>query len=272
MVKLSTLRALYLSIIVISFGCASAKKLETGNLVGQANYSIGGKMYTAAFQQRAAEYKALCLQGYNIARWQIANYKPQTSKPLAIITDIDETILDNSPFAVHQGLLGKEYESAAWKTWTDKASADTMPGAAAFLKEMSKAGITVFYITNRNANEQQATIQNLSAFNLPNADVAHVLTRQSTSSKEERRNFVLGGHEVILLMGDNLADFTAVFEKKTEVARAQAVNELAGQFGNFFIVFPNANYGDWESAIYGYNNNFTQLQKDSVLKATLKSY
>src|ERR1700761_9242142 len=66
---------------------------------------INGKLWASLWQQKAAEYRALCFQAYNIAhlRADQAVAKP-SKKPMVIITDIDETLLDNSPNAVSQAL------------------------------------------------------------------------------------------------------------------------------------------------------------------------
>ncbi|HEY6506272.1 MAG TPA: hypothetical protein VIZ28_19985, partial [Chitinophagaceae bacterium] len=53
-----------------------------------------GKLWSSLFQQRAAEYKALCIQAYNIAHLRLEEaLKIPSAKPKAIITDIDETFL-----------------------------------------------------------------------------------------------------------------------------------------------------------------------------------
>jgi 5'-nucleotidase (lipoprotein e(P4) family) len=234
------------------------------------NVSLNAKLYTAFFQQRAAEYRALCFQGYNIARMRIDNYTSKTEKPKAIITDIDETILDNSPYAVKQAYQGIEYTQNSWYEWTEKSLADTMPGAASFLKYVASKGLQVFYVTNRMDKEREATLENLKKFGLPNADPIHLYTRTDTSSKEARRLQIMDRYEIVLLMGDNLADFSNIFDKKTEAQRAANVNYLNADFSNKFIVFPNVNYGDWEAALF--KSAKTQAQKDSVLQSVLKSY
>ncbi len=49
--------------------------------------------------QTSAEVKTLYVQGYNVARDNLATkLATQTEKPKAIILDIDETVLDNSPY------------------------------------------------------------------------------------------------------------------------------------------------------------------------------
>ena len=264
------MKYLCLITVLFFFACSSSRPVTVRNNDLPMNTSLNGKLFSSLFQQRAAEYRALCFQGYNIAKMRIDNYTAQTKK--AIITDIDETILDNSAYAVHQAYTGKEYDSPSWYEWTDKAIADTMPGAAAFLKYASAKNMEIFYITNRDERERTGTIKNLQRFNLPNADELHLLTKQSGSSKEARRQQVMKNYDVILLMGDNLADFSNLFDKKTEGERKMNTDLSAAEFGKKFIVFPNANYGDWESSLYKYNYKLTQGQKDSVMRSVLKGY
>jgi 5'-nucleotidase (lipoprotein e(P4) family) len=79
-------------------------------------------------------------------------------------------------------------------------------------------------------------------------------------------------HYIILLLGDNLADFSDMFDKKTEAERDRNVQLLAEHFGKRFIVLPNFNYGGWEDAIYENRRDWTPAQKDSLLRSKLKSY
>ncbi|MDQ6758111.1 MAG: 5'-nucleotidase, lipoprotein e(P4) family [Bacteroidota bacterium] len=264
-----------ISIVVFLFitACSTSKQISQQSSLLPQNIAVAGKVFASLYQQQSAEYKALCLQAFNIAHMRVdENLHASSARPKAIITDIDETILDNSVYEVHQTLQGKDYESISWYQWTDKSAADTVPGAAAFLKYAASKGIEIYYITNREERERISTLLNLQKFNLPNADNVHLIPRQSTSSKELRRQQVSATHEIILLLGDNLADFSATFDKKSVDDRSQNVNSFASEFGNRFIVIPNPVYGDWESALYKYNYTFTPAQKDSVIKSMIKGY
>jgi 5'-nucleotidase (lipoprotein e(P4) family) len=213
------------------------------------------------------------MQAYNIARLRLDQSLTHTfNKPRAIVTDIDETILDNSAYEAHQTLQGKDYESATWYQWTDRSAADTVPWAPSFLKYAASKGVEIYYITNREEREKNSTLLNLQKFGLPDADNAHLIPRQNTSSKEARRQQVATTHEIILLLGDNLADFSSLFDKKTMEERSQNTNILSEEFGKKFIVLPNPVYGDWESSLYKYNYNLSPQQKDSVIKSMLKTY
>jgi 5'-nucleotidase (lipoprotein e(P4) family) len=257
-------------LLVFFTACSTTK--QTATALPGSSVTVSGKLFGSVFQQKAAEYKALCFQAYNIARLRLDQHEQSTGgKPKAIITDIDETVLDNSPYAVHQALQGKDYETDSWNEWTSHGMADTVPGAPAFLKYAASKGVYVFYINNRDERERAGTLQNLLKYNLPNADNEHLILRQTVSSKEERRQKVMADYEPILLIGDNLSDFDALFDKKTATVRDENTNRAAAEFGNRFIVLPNPVYGDWESALYNYNR-YTTAQKDSLIKASAKSY
>lgn len=241
--------------------------LPTGTLV------VHGKLWGSLFQQRAAEYRALCLQAYNIARFRTEQVLQQPlSRPRAIITDIDETFLDNSPYAVHQGLAGKDYEPATWNEWTSLGAADTLQGALTFFKFAASNNIEIFYVTNREEKERAGTLANLKRFGFPHADNEHLILKQAESTKEPRRLQIAKKYDIILLLGDNLSDFSGLFDKKTEAERNRQVNILADEFGKRFIMLPNFTYGGWEDAIYLNSRQWTPPQKDSLVKAALKAY
>jgi 5'-nucleotidase (lipoprotein e(P4) family) len=254
--------------VVLLNACSSSKKVSSGTSTVN-----NGKVWASLWQQKAAEYKALCFQAYNIAKQRVDEaVKQNPAKPYAVVTDIDETLLDNSPYDAQRAINNQDYTSVTWKTWTAKGIADTVPGAPAFFKYAASKGVEVFYITNRDEDERAGTLKNLQLYNLPNADDAHLILRPDhNSSKESRRQDVLKTHTIILLCGDNLADFDALYDNKpTLQSRQEATNKLINEFGTRYIVLPNASYGDWESALFNFNYKLTTAQKDSIIKAQLK--
>ncbi|MDE1193495.1 MAG: 5'-nucleotidase, lipoprotein e(P4) family [Arachidicoccus sp.] len=206
-------------------GCITVKNNQLVTNSANNNTIVGGKLFTAVWQQRAAEYKALCEQAYNIATLRVQQYynADTSSKAKAIVTDIDETFLNNAPYAVHQALQGKDFSSASWSEWTSRADADTLAGALAFFKFAASKGMTIFYVTNRNEADRQGTLKNLQKFGFPNADNEHLWLMDKTSSKEERRQKIAKDYDIVLLLGDNLGDFSALFDKKSEAERSENV-------------------------------------------------
>lgn len=233
----------------------------------------GGPAWAALWQQQSGEYKALCLQAYQLAALRLDQYlATKGNKPLAVVTDIDETVLDNSPYSVHQALAGKSYDDKSWMEWTAKAAADTVPGAPAFFKYAASKGVKVFYITNRVESERAVTLQNLQRYQFPDADDQHLMLKATTSGKEPRRQEVLQQYEIVMLFGDNLGDFAAIFDKKPADERNAAALQSAASFGSRFIVLPNPMYGDWEGALYNFQYKLSAQQKDSIMKGRLKNY
>lgn len=254
-------------VVCIFFTACSSTKKTTG-----ASLTNNGKVWALLWQQKAAEYKALCFQAYNIARLRVDEaVKQPSAKPYAIVTDIDETLLDNSPYDAKRAINNQDFTSETWKAWTAKCIADTVPGAPAFFKYAASKGVEIFYITNRDEDERAGTLKNLQLYNLPNADDSHLMLKSGSSSKESRRQQVLATHTIILLCGDNLSDFDALYDNKPTVQnRAESTQKLKQEFGNRYIVLPNPSYGDFESAWYNFNYKLTPAQKDSVIKANLK--
>src|SRR5690606_10574997 len=235
--------------------------------------ALNGKVYSAVWQQNAGEFQALCLQAYNVAT-KIVEEKSsvQHFRPIAIVTDIDETILDNSPYAVTQAQKGKEFDSDTWLEWTSKGEAKAYPGAVEFFNYAASRNVTVFYISNRNENDKAGTLKNLQDLGFPFADEEHLLVMKETSNKEERRNEVAKKYEIFMFLGDNLTDFSEDFYHKSQPERNKTTQEFAKEFGSKFIVLPNSGYGDWESALPGYNSKSSPEEKDKIFLQNVDGY
>jgi len=235
---------------------------------------INGKIWSALFQQKAAEYAALCYQAYNTAQLSLDRIlqTPLPGKPVAVITDIDETFLDNSPYAVHRALQGLDYDDKTWQEWTEKGMALPLPGSIDFFNYAASKGVAVFYITNRSEKERAGTLTNLKKYRFPFADNEHLIMMQNGSSKEQRRQAVGARYHIAMLLGDNLSDFSPLWDKKTTEERMQQVKDNARDFGTKFIVLPNLTYGGWEDALYGNKHTLTPAQKDSAVRVNVSGY
>ncbi len=247
----------YLAILVLIVSCQPNSTND--------NIHIRNTMATVYVQQ-SPEYIALTEQAYAIARLSLENQFKAAVKPLAIVLDIDETVLDNSPYQAKQILENFSYPDY-WGEWVKKEEAQPIPGSLEFLQYADSKGIVIFYISNRKAHLIEATINNLNKFGYPQADSAHILLRTTTSSKEERRQKVLDqGLEIALFIGDNLDDMSAEFEVDNADKRKEATYANQSKFGTKYIVLPNPTYGKWVQNRGFYNS---KLDKDSVARANL---
>lgn len=239
------------------------------------DYQVAAVLY----MQKAAEYRALAFQAYNLARLRLdadldkKNVKKlpkgQRKLPRAIVVDIDETVLDNSPAQASGIKNGRGFNLPDWYAWGDMKKAKAIPGAVDFLNYAVSKGVKVFYISNRDEVQKAATIENLKTAGFQDVSVDNVLLRTQESGKDARRAIAGGKHRIVMLMGDNLDDFTSAFEKKSVADRFAEVDKVREEFGRKFIVLPNAMYGTWENAIYEYGR-LTEAQKAEKRAAALE--
>ena len=229
-------------------------------------YGIGAVLFT----QKAAEYRALAYQAFNIARAQLdadldeKNVKQlpkaERKRPRAIAVDIDETVLDNSPAQALRIINKTPYTRKDRHASQAANRSKAVPGAVDFINYAVSKGVKVFYISNRDEVQMQATVDNLKAAGFPGVSSENVLLRGSEGSKEPRRKKIAETYRLVLLMGDNLDDFSNVFERRSTADRFAETDKVRELWGKQFIVLPNSMYGTWENAIYGYET-LTETQK-----------
>lgn len=173
------------------------------------------------------------------------------SQPPAIISDLDETLLDNTAFEARVIRAGKTYDSRMWKEWTAEGAATPMPGAAEFLAYAQSRGVTVFYVTNRDEDERPGTHANLQRLGFPlQPNLETLLLRSNTSDKSPRRREVAKAYRVLLVLGDDLNDFANAREASW-AERNEIITRMADWWGTRWFVVPNPMYGSWERAVIG---------------------
>lgn len=226
------------------------------------------------FQQQSAEYRALCLQAYHFAKLRVDHALAEKSiMPEAVITDLDETALDNGPEYAWMYRHNTTFDPKQWDEWCKMEKADSVPGSVSFFKYADSRKVMIYYVSNRDTAQLEATMENMKKLGFPQVEKSHFLLKETKeSSKEGRRKAIAENHKIILLLGDNLSDFAAVYEHLPVQERKHAVDEAAALWGEKFVVFPNAIYGDWENALYEYKHGLNITQKDSLRISRLESY
>ena len=152
-------KILSLTLVIFISSCASNSKI-THNSTSRSITSLDYSLNALLWQQRSGEYRALCYQAFNTARVQLDEILKQNSfaKPLALVTDIDESILDNSPQQATDLLNKTTYTEESWIDWTNKAIAKALPGAVEFFNYANSKGINCFYISNRRPVEKESSM------------------------------------------------------------------------------------------------------------------
>lgn len=207
-----------------------------------AHNTLHGLLYQAS----SAEYIALCVQTYQLARHALIDrLNTGTFRHPAVIFDLDETVFDNSAYAAWQIQVGTNFDEAtSWKAWCDAAQSEAVPGAIEFIRFVEEAGVTPIFITTRQEVTRQGTVKNLVQLGaLPQSEVnserkarsntKHPLTTRlfmkgmadvtvkrpsgaatyQLGNKFQQRVFCseVRGFEIILSLGDNLSDYAECY-------------------------------------------------------------
>ncbi len=261
-------------LLLLSVGCATATTTTTPTPAATSTPAAatmpcnpGHTILNATlWVQSSAEFRAAATQTFAAARraldealadrtrtGAIEETNADPNQPPAIVTDVDETVLDNTPFEARVIQAGQTYDEKTWKAWTAEGAAPAMPGATEFLKYAQSRGVTVFYVTNRDEDERPGTRANLERAGFPlDPNVETLLLRQDpkVSDKSPRRRQVADRYRLLLLLGDDFNDFANVREASWS-ERDALVREKESWWGSRWFMLPNPMYGSWERAAIG---------------------
>lgn len=267
-------KILFLTLIASLALFTSCKQQETEITTNDNNIEYGESDHlinATLWMQHSAEYRACCLQTYKNAKTALAqNLKDkQTDKPAAVVLDIDETVLDNSYYEAYMAYEGTSFSDSTWAIWTGKAEATEIPGAIDFLKYARELGVEIIFISNRYPSELESTMKNMQNLGFPEiaAENFYLKEKDATSCKKERREIVSEKYEIIMLVGDNMGDFTEEFdERKTTGDMIEETDKAIDLLGSKYIVLPNPTYGTWEKPILADKEKSSYENRKSALK------
>ncbi len=227
-------------------------------------------LFAVSWFQTSGEYRALCYQAFNSAKLYLEQdlQNKRLKGKRAIVLDLDETVVDNSPFQARAVKTGKGYPHG-WKEWIDEANAMAVPGVVEFLQWVNKKGIAIYYISNRKIKGHDATVNNLKKLGIFFGE-DKILLREKSSDKTPRRKEVMKTHRIVALFGDNLGDFSGLYDNKSIEERFAVVDKDKKEFGSHFIVLPNPMYGAWEGAVYNDDYSKTNAEKTEMMIKRLR--
>ena len=265
---------LALAVSALLAGCAAAPPRPAAVApMPAANDNLNAVVWT----QAAIEHDLIYLQTYRDAQSRLlaALHDPQwdaltkedraapaAGLPPAVVLDVDETVLDNSPYQARLVKSGGQYDEASWAAWCKEERARALPGALAFARFAAAHGIAVIYLSNRAQDLDAVTLANLRRLGFPVAGPDAFLglgtvepgCEQVGTEKGCRRQLVSRKYRVLMQFGDQLGDFVDVVAN-TEAGRRQAIDGYMGWIGTRWFVLPNPTYGAWEPALF--NNDWS---------------
>ena len=193
--------------------------------------------------------RALEDSSWSAALEQKENFR---DKPPAIIIDIDETVLDNSPFQSRTILSGLSYPNG-WSEWVNESKANAVEGVYDFLHYANDKEVEIYYLTNRLESFRDPTIKNLINLGLPfkNENMLLMRKEQNSRDKTERRKLVADKNRIVLIIGDQLPDFISTKEAYVfHTDRKKLAKKYSDMWGSKWFMITNPTYGRWELSIY----------------------
>jgi acid phosphatase len=260
---------------VLLAGCAATSPRQPEAAAATATaapVAANDNLNAVAWTQTAIEHDLIYLQTYRDAEADLlaalkdpnrdALAKDDRVAPLdglkpAVVLDIDETVLDNSPYQARLVRSGGEYNEADWAAWCREEAARALPGVVEFTQFAASHGIAVIYISNRARDLDRATLDNLRKAGLPVSGPGAFLglgtvvdgCEQVGTEKGCRRQLVSRKYRVLMQFGDQLGDFVTV-RANTAEGRRRAVAPYLSWIGTRWFVLPNPTYGSWEPALF----------------------
>ncbi len=230
--------------------------------------------------QTSAEYEAAAEQAFRLAKLQLdAALEPGNAAwtasleqgsdtgdlPPAVVLDVDETVLDSSPFQARLVERRVVFRLDEWNAWAREASAAAVPGALEFVKHAEANGVRIFYVTNREAGIEGATRRNLEKLGFAIDDGGdNLLTRNERtgwgSDKRSRRRFIAADHRIVLIVGDDLNDFVSG-SRAQPGSRVELARRWRAYWGTKWIVLPNPMYGSWERSLVGFDRPLSRGER-----------
>ena len=162
--------------------------------------------YEAGLATVAAEAKA----------WIEQRAQPGAGQ-LAVVFDIDETILSNLP---HMREMDFGYVPVLWDQWVEAADATPIAPVVEVFRTARRQGVAVFFITGRKTTDAGGTTRNLRQAGLDDyaelylKPVGFPGTTQAFKT-ETRSKIAAQGYTIIANLGDQLSDLEGGYAERT---------------------------------------------------------
>ena len=180
-------------------------------------------------------------------------FVPCGRKPLAVVLDVDETVIQNLGYEYALAKSGKATDGAALNRWQrdPRTEVKPMPGSVEALNAVRAKGVTVIYNTNRDDEDAAATAVTLVNAGLPPGVIGQTLFHRGDvdgqGGKDGRRLHIAQRYCVVAMVGDQLGDFSEQFNVRglpVQQRRALAGSgPIASLWGNGWFLLSNPAYG-----------------------------
>ena len=197
------------------------------------------------------EFSALTTQVFLQAEASVLEQaRRQRRQPWTVVVDIDETLLDNTPYFLEMSAYGRAFDWPSWDAWCARGTAEPVPGAVAFVQSVREAGGHVAFVSNRHERTREVTVGNLRAHGLwQDDDRMCLLTDDSAYTKRERRAQIREGRGPCGWEGQAMTVLAYAGDTMADLPEADEDGGRWEQLGVRTFILPNPAYGKWEHGV-----------------------
>lgn len=143
--------------------------------------------------------------------------KRKAGERLALVLDLDETLLSNWPFMFAEDLGGSD---ARWNDWLAAGKATVIEPVRRVYRTARRLGIEVFFLTGRREHLREATLQNLAAIACSDFRALVMKAENAKGSAAawkaaERQKIAASGCTIVANMGDQESDLAGGLSERT---------------------------------------------------------
>lgn len=269
---------LFLIVLFLSLGVsvfAADEKIPTDENLNGVLWMQYSPEYRAISQQTYSTALSVLPQALKDSTWTAATEQTGSfdSLPPAIIVDVDETVLDNSPFQAELVTRGIGFDRDLWKKWCSMSKATAIPGALEFLQKAKEGGVEIFYVTNRDHSLEKVTRENLKKQGFPLSEkVDTIFTKNEqpdwSSNKTSRRAFIAQKYRIIMLCGDNFGDFLGI-DDKSQDERIALYEQYTAFWGTKWFMLANPTYGSWLRGVSDVRKGKKETMREKKYRALI---
>ncbi|MEO7679176.1 MAG: HAD family acid phosphatase [Sphingomonas sp.] len=230
------------------YGSGEAAALDYQAYLGLIDLMI------AKSSDRAVGQKVLSVVLTPAATLTAPKFASCEGKPLAAVFDVDETALLNVGFEADDAQHpGRPYDQARWERWerSGQNAVVATPGMIEVARVAKASGVTLVFNTNRQTANAAATVVALDRAGLGPIEHGNNLWLQGDegtgAGKDSRRTAIAAKYCVIAMAGDQLGDFSDLFNtpgRSPAARRALATgNTIKTMWGHGWFILPNPVYG-----------------------------
>ncbi|CAN5676218.1 HAD family acid phosphatase [soil metagenome] len=184
-----------------SFACP-CEEIKIPDPAPEVGYELGLNF------TKTGKYKKEFFEATNSAKQFCIRYLKEhpTETNLAIVSDIDETILDNR----EQFRLHPQKNWDLFDKWVNESKAPVLKPTYEFLTWARSKGFAIFFITGRPESDRKATIVNLVKHNI-SYDALYLRPHHGGAPTEEfktavRQDIEKMGFKIVVNIGDQFSD------------------------------------------------------------------